>query len=73
MGNLMKRMKTVDLLFEESGLMVEGVSELSKLQPERVEAIAPVRDLAVTASPLRAPCGLLHVLDADHVVIPANR
>ena len=36
----MKRMKTVDLLFEESGLMVEGVSELSKLQPERVEAIA---------------------------------
>jgi len=73
LDNLMKRMKTVDLLFEESGLMVEGVSELSKLQPERVEAIAPVRDLAVTASSLRAPCGLLHVLDADHVVIPANR
>ena len=40
LGKLMKRMKTVDLLFEESGLMVEDVSELSKLQPERVEAIA---------------------------------
>ena len=33
-------MKTVDVLFEESGLMVEDVAERSKLPPERVEAIA---------------------------------
>ena len=33
-------MKTVDVLFEESGLTVEDVAERSKLPPERVEAIA---------------------------------
>jgi len=33
-------MKTVDVLFEESGLTVEDVAEQSQLSPERVEAIA---------------------------------
>jgi len=33
-------MKTIDILFEESGLTVEDVAERSKIAPERVEAIA---------------------------------
>ena len=33
-------MKTVDLLFEESGFTVEDVAERSQLAAERVEAIA---------------------------------
>ncbi len=33
-------MKTIDILFEESGLTVEDVAEQSKIAPERVEAIA---------------------------------
>ena len=33
-------MKTVDILFEESGLMVEDVAARSSLPEERVEAIA---------------------------------
>ncbi|HIE96894.1 MAG TPA: XRE family transcriptional regulator [Planctomycetes bacterium] len=33
-------MKTVDVLFEESGLWIEDVAERSKLAEERVEAIA---------------------------------
>ena len=33
-------MKTVDLLFEESGFVLEDVAELAGLPVERVEAIA---------------------------------
>ena len=33
-------MKTVDVLFEESGLWVEDIAERSNLPEERVEAIA---------------------------------
>ena len=33
-------MKTIDILFEESGLTVEDVAERSNIAPERVEAIA---------------------------------
>ena len=32
--------KTVDMLFEESGLWIEDIAERSKLTEERVEAIA---------------------------------
>jgi hypothetical protein len=33
-------MKTVDLLFEENGCVVEDIAERTGLAPERVEAIA---------------------------------
>ncbi|HUG89735.1 MAG TPA: helix-turn-helix transcriptional regulator [Planctomycetaceae bacterium] len=33
-------MKTVDVLFEESGCVVEDIAERTGLPPERVEAIA---------------------------------
>lgn len=33
-------MKTIDLLFEETGLTVEDVAERCGLSPERVEAVA---------------------------------
>ncbi len=36
-------MKTVDLLFEESGLSIEEVAHRAKLTPQRVEAIAAGR------------------------------
>ena len=36
-------MKTIDLLFEETGLTITEVAERSALEPERVEAIATGR------------------------------
>ena len=33
------RVRTVDLLFEETGLTLEDVAERANLQPERIEAI----------------------------------
>ena len=33
-------MKTVDLLFEQSGLSIEDVAQCAKMTPERVAAIA---------------------------------
>ena len=33
-------MKTIDLLFEETGFAIEDVAERANLPPERVEAIA---------------------------------
>ncbi|HUY90716.1 MAG TPA: helix-turn-helix transcriptional regulator [Pirellulales bacterium] len=33
-------MKTIDLLFEETGLTIEDVAQRSRLSPERVAAIA---------------------------------
>ena len=32
--------RTIDLLFEETGLSIEEIAERSKLAPERIEAIA---------------------------------
>ena len=32
--------KTIDLLFEETGLSIEEIAERSQLEPERIEAIA---------------------------------
>src|SRR5437588_720659 len=39
-GNCRNRMKTIDLLFEETRLTIEDVAERARLTPERVEAIA---------------------------------
>ena len=36
-------MKTIDLLFEETGLTIEDIAEHSLLEAERVEAIATGR------------------------------
>jgi len=35
-----RNMKTIDLLFEETGFTIEDVAEQAKLTPERVESIA---------------------------------
>lgn len=32
--------RTIDLLFEETGLSIEEIADRSKLDPERIEAIA---------------------------------
>ena len=36
----LKFMRTIDVLFEETGLAIDEVAQRAKLSPERVEAIA---------------------------------
>ncbi len=68
-------MKTIDLLFEETGLTIEGVAERSRLPAERVEAIAMGRWTPSPAERLRLAEAFLVAVDDiswGHTMDPRN-